>query len=233
MMVYWITALSLGFLSSLHCIGMCGPIALALPLNRSSTLTILGGLLLNNASRIAGYAIMGLLAGILGKGMAIAGLQNYLSILSGILILLVLFGMHSSHLASPAIIQRFTGKWKAAAGRLFGTNSPYALSLIGLLNAFLPCGFVYMALAGAGSTGNLTSGAIFMMLFGAGTAPALIFVAFAARWVKPRARSYVRKLTPVFVTLLACVLILRGLNLNIPYISPASDQQAVHACCHK
>lgn len=232
MNAYWIAALSLGFLSSLHCIGMCGPIGLALPLNRSSSLTMLGGLLINNASRIAGYAIMGLLAGVLGKGMAIAGLQNYLSIISGIIILLVMFGMHG-HFKSPAIIQRLTGKWKVTAARLFGTNSPSTLSLIGLLNAFLPCGFVYMALAGAAATGQLTTGSIFMMLFGIGTAPALIFVAFAARLLKQQSRNYARKLTPVFVTLLACVLILRGLNLNIPYISPVSDQQAVHVCCHK
>lgn len=232
MNAFWIVALSLGFLSSLHCMGMCGPIALALPLNRSSTFTILGGLLLNNTSRIAGYALMGLLAGILGKSMAIAGLQNYLSIVAGVIMLLFLFGT-LTHFTSIGLMQRLTGKWKSAAAKLFGNSSPYTLSLIGLLNAFLPCGFVYMALAGAAATGHIAYGALFMMLFGAGTAPALIFVAFAGYMLKPQARSHARKLTPIFVTALACVLILRGLNLNIPYISPASDRQAVHNCCHK
>lgn len=232
MSLYWITALSLGFLSSLHCIGMCGPIALALPLNRSSALSMWGGLLLNNLSRIAGYAVMGLLAGILGKSMAIAGLQNYLSVAAGVIMMLFLFGT-LRHFTSIGFIQRFTGKWKSAAAKLFGSSSPYTLSLAGLLNAFLPCGFVYMALAGAAATGHLISGALFMMLFGAGTAPALIFVAFAGHMLKPQTRSRARKLTPVFVAALACVLILRGLNLNIPYISPASDGQSVHNCCHK
>ncbi len=231
MNIIWVTALSLGFLSSLHCVGMCGPIVMALPLNRSSIWTMLGGLLLNNISRSFGYALMGMLAGIFGKGLAIAGLQNKLSILAGVLMLLLLF--FSSKLVTSKFMHGINSKWKMFAIKIFGISSPYTLSLIGFLNAFLPCGFVYMALAGALSTGNILSGSIFMMLFGAGTFPALIMVAFAGQFLKPRVRSWARSLTPVFVSLLACILILRGMNLDIPYLSPASSQETIQTCCHK
>lgn len=232
MSMYWITALSLGFLSSLHCIGMCGPIALALPLNRRSALTMMGGLLINNFSRIAGYALLGLLAGTLGKGLVIAGLQSYLSVISGGLMLLSLL---VSYIRFPAsgLMHKVTGAWKVTAAKLFGISSPYTLSLIGLLNAFLPCGFVYMALAGATGTGHILSGAAFMICFGIGTSPALIAVAFSRQFVQPRLREKIRRFAPVFVSILACILILRGLNLDIPYLSPKADDSGIHACCKK
>lgn len=232
MSVTWIAALSLGFMSSMHCIGMCGPIALALPLNRSSVMSSLGGLLLNNFSRIAGYALLGVPAGLFGKALSIAGFQGYLSVLTGIMMLIMMLGANR-YMSTVPVVARYTSKWKTMAAKLFGSSSPYTLSLIGFLNALLPCGFVYIALAGAASTGTAGFASLFMILFGAGTMPALLVVGFAGQLIKPTVRNYVRKLVPVFVSLLACVLILRGLNLGIPYISPVADAHSVQPCCHK
>jgi len=232
MNAYLIAALSLGFLSSLHCLGMCGPIALALPLNRHSLWTMLGGLTLNNFSRITGYSLMGLIAGGLGKGLAIAGLQSHLSVLSGVMMLLVLF-FYWKPLPALSFTHLIGSKWKTAASRLFGISSSYTLSIIGFLNAFLPCGFVYMALAGATGTGDIWKGAVFMALFGTGTIPALITVAFAKQFIQIRFREKARKYTPLLVSILACILIVRGLNLGIPYLSPKVDETSVHTCCHK
>lgn len=232
MNVYHIATLTLGLVSSMHCIGMCGPIALALPLNRSSVWTMLGGLLINNLSRIIGYALLGMIAGSLGQVFVIAGLQNYLSIASGVLMLIVLT-LSVSRIRVPQPVHLTGGKWKAAAARLFGHSSTYTLAMIGLLNALLPCGMVYMALAGAAGTGNVWSGAFFMILFGSGTAPALIAVAFAGQFVSLKFRENIRRFTPVLVCLLACILILRGLNLNIPYLSPPAAYEAIPECCTK
>lgn len=231
MNVYLVAALSLGFLSSLHCLGMCGPIALALPLNRHSVWTMLGGLSFNHLSRVAGYSLMGLVAGSMGKGLAIAGLQSYLSIISGAIMLLVLF-FSWKPIPALSFTHLIASKWKMAASGLFGISSPYTLSVIGFLNAFLPCGFVYMALAGATGTGSVGGGAAFMALFGAGTVPALATVAFAKQFIQTRFRDKARKYTPLLVSVLACILILRGLNLGIPYLSPKADKASVHSCCH-
>lgn len=231
MSTFILAAVSLGLLSSLHCVGMCGPIALALPLNRHSGWTMLGGVLLNNLARISGYALLGVLAGTAGMGLALAGLQSYLSIIAGCVMLLVLLAGHKQlHIAGMHVA---AGKWKAAAARLFGSSAPHTLLLIGLLNALLPCGFVYMALAAAVSTGGAAAGALFMACFGLGTMPALITVAFARQLLGPALRAKARTLAPVLVAVLACTLIVRGLHLGIPYLSPRVAQDTFAPCCRK
>lgn len=90
-MEFLIAALSLGFLGSFHCIGMCGPIALALPLDRVSMFKKVAGGITYNLGRVFTYGILGLLFGLLGKGFVIGGYQQVLSIALGVIILLGLF----------------------------------------------------------------------------------------------------------------------------------------------
>jgi len=104
-----------------------------------------------------------------------------------------------------------------------------SLALLGALNGLLPCGLVYVALAGAVSRGSLAAGILFMALFGLGTMPTMLAVSLSGRILPLAFRSKLRAAIPVGVCLLAMLLILRGLALGIPYLSP--DLAGGAACC--
>ena len=173
-----LTALVAGFATSLHCVGMCGPLVLALPGGQTRQRFVVGRLLYS-AGRLTTYAVLGGLFGLLGGAVHLAGWQQAVSILLGALLLAtaaVWFGMPllRRHLLEPtALLSRAVGLLKAHLGRLFGSQSLKALFGIGLLNGLLPCGFVYLALAASLTAAGPLQGAAYMALFGAGTVPAI------------------------------------------------------------
>ncbi|MEX1190163.1 MAG: sulfite exporter TauE/SafE family protein [Bacteroidia bacterium] len=234
-MEFLIAAISLGVLGSFHCVGMCGPIALALPVHHLSTSGKVSGLLLYHIGRAFTYSIIGAVFGVLGMGVVLAGYQQGLSITLGIIILVGLFlpaaGL-SKYLSSSA--SRFTMKIKEGFSVLFRKRSHTALFFTGMLNGILPCGLVYMALAGAMATGDIYKGALFMAVFGLGTLPAMFSVTLFSG-ISASFRTMVRKYVPLVAGLMACLLILRGLGLGIPYVSPSMSMQnnTEHACCQK
>ncbi len=244
-MEIFIAALTLGFLGSFHCIGMCGPIALALPLGRESKFKQVAGGVIYNAGRVFTYGIFGLIFGLLGKGFVIGGYQQVLSISLGVLILLGLLlpSRLSSEFGLTKVIFPFVSKVKSLLSNLFKQKSPpeksrvnfASLFLIGVLNGLLPCGLVYLGVAGAIATGDSVKGSLFMMMFGLGTLPAMLFVSLASNLISVEWRSKVRRAVPVFVAMMACVLILRGMNLGIPYLSPELGKTdcTKQSCCHK
>jgi sulfite exporter TauE/SafE len=216
---------------------MCGPIALALPLNGEGGVKRIAGSLLYNAGRILTYGSFGLLFGLLGKGFIIAGYQQALSIALGLLVLaLVLLPQrYAAKFGFTRIIFSFISKLKSKLGLLFQRKTYPTMFSIGVLNGFLPCGLVYMGVAGAIATGDPLKGSAFMMMFGLGTLPAMLFVAMAAQLISMDMRNKMRRAVPVFVVVMACVLILRGMNLGIPYVSPELSKTDCtrHSCCHK
>ncbi len=236
-MEFLIAAISLGFLGSFHCIGMCGPIALALPLNRESRFTALFSGLLYNAGRILTYGIFGFIFGLLGKGFILSGYQQILSVALGVSILLLMFlpKLLKTQLQVLGFVYKFVAKLKAGLRVLFTQKSYSAMFSIGVLNGLLPCGLVYLGIAGAIATGDGLKGSLFMMMFGLGTLPAMLFVSLASQLISIDVRNKMRKTVPVFVTMMALVLILRGMNLGIPYISPdlSKTDCTKHTCCHK
>ena len=86
----WISALIFGLLGSFHCVGMCGPIAFLLPVDHKNNLKKLGQISLYHFGRISSYALIGILFGLLGKSFRLFGLQQQLSILVGVLMILVI-----------------------------------------------------------------------------------------------------------------------------------------------
>lgn len=236
--MFLLAAISLGFLGSFHCIGMCGPIALTIPVKRTSAFSIISGSLIYNFGRILTYGSMGLLFGLLGKGFALAGWQNILSVTLGVSILFLLVVPNFS--VTPVKIGHFMHlleKIKASIRRLFGIHTLRSLLFIGLLNGLLPCGLVYLGIAGAIATGDAFKGALFMIAFGLGTLPAMLTITVVRDYISIRFRESVRKAIPVFVGTMAVLLILRGLNLGIPYISPSlkasGTEMCHHECCNK
>ncbi len=217
-----LTALTIGLLGSLHCIGMCGPIALALPVPKSSNLIFFSGRILYNSGRIISYALLGLLFGFLGKGFVAWGYQQSLSIALGVIILILLFipVKYKNKFLGMNIILKITEPLKKMIGNLFKRDSLPSFLLIGFLNGFLPCGFVYIGLAGATATGSPVTGMLFMILFGLGTFPAMLAVSLFGKLINLNIRRKISKAVPVFAFILAVIFILRGMNLGIPYLSP-------------
>ncbi len=236
-MELFLAAISLGFLGSFHCVGMCGPIALALPLNKSSKSARLAGGLIYNLGRIITYSLLGGLFGLLGKSFMIAGYKQSLSIALGILILIMVFlpesAMNRFRISSE--IYSLIGKLKSKFTALFQKKNYSSLFFIGLLNGLLPCGLVYLGIVGAIATGDVLNGALFMAFFGLGTAPAMLSLSLISNSISLNFRNKIRKAVPVFVVTMALLLIVRGLNLGIPYLSPQMSKTdcAQHSCCHK
>jgi uncharacterized protein len=234
--MFLLAALTLGFLGSFHCVGMCGPIALAIPVRRSSRLGIIGGSLLYNFGRILTYSLMGLVFGLFGQGVAMAGWQGWLSVVIGILLLLTLLLQRFIRIRTGGVAYRLLEPVKSKVRQLFGVQTPLSLLLIGLLNGFLPCGLVYLGIAGAVATGNSFQGMLFMTAFGLGTLPAMMTLTLIRNYISIRFRERIRMVVPVFVGAMAVMLILRGMNLGIPYISPSivtNNGNCHHHCCSK
>jgi sulfite exporter TauE/SafE len=229
-----IPAFLMGLAGSLHCVGMCGPIAMSLPLSGKDTAGKVSGALLYSLGRITTYSVFGVFFGLLGRSIAWFGWQQKISILLGIAILAflvfpLLFPGKSLH---PLISQAMSRVRSLLAKTIF-RSTPTALFTTGLLNGLLPCGLVYMALTGAAITGDPIQGMLFMSLFGAGTLPAMFATSLFGQWIKQPIRLKMRQLYPALMAIMAMLLILRGLNLGIPLVSPklnASHAETVE--CH-
>ncbi len=220
-----VTALVLGLMGSFHCAGMCGPIAIALPLFGKSAAQKVFGSLLYNTGRIVTYGLMGAVFGLMGKGLELLGFQRVISIAMGaVMILAVIFpSIISSKKIGSGVIP-LVEKLKSSLGKLFTVKSFGSLFLIGLLNGLLPCGLVYMAVAGSIGTGSATLGALYMLLFGLGTMPMLLAINLSGGFVSASLRQKVNKLIPTLVVVVGILFILRGLSLGIPYISPSESK---------
>lgn len=236
----FIAPLTIGLVGSFHCIGMCGPIAVALPLKNHSAGAKIAGGLLYNIGRTLTYAVLGLLFGLLGAGIHLAGFQQWTSILLGaIMILSVLFPyFFKQRINLGTLFTGYAGRLISNLRKLFSNHSYQSLFSIGLLNGLLPCGLVYVAIAGAINTNHVLAGALFMTLFGLGTIPMMLLISLSGNMISTRLRTGMRKVVPYFIVLLGILFILRGLSLGIPYISPKSEklipiERAMEdSCCH-
>ncbi|WP_036382332.1 sulfite exporter TauE/SafE family protein [Muricauda sp. MAR_2010_75] len=218
------SALVLGLLGSLHCLGMCGPIAFMLPLDQNNGVKKTAQLSIYHFGRLLAYGIIGVLFGLLGKGLSLFGIQQKLSIGIGVLmIVLVLIPgkyLNGHRLLSP--IYSIIGKVKSKLGAELKKKTPDTFLTIGFLNGFLPCGLVYMALLGAIAMGNALEGGLYMMIFGLGTVPLMSLVVYSKGMLSTSIKSRIKKLIPVFVVIIGILFIVRGLGLGIPYVSPKS-----------
>ncbi|MFZ4464632.1 MAG: sulfite exporter TauE/SafE family protein [Bacteroidales bacterium] len=224
-MIALYTAFTIGLVGSLHCIGMCGPIAIALPIGSKSYGNRITGTMLYNLGRILTYGILGALFGTIGKGLEMAGIQKWISILLGIIMIgWVVFPMifkkgYSNFNFGGNLVHRLVFKLK----KLFQIHSFANLFLIGFFNGFLPCGLVYVAVAGALNTHDTLTGILYMMIFGLGTLPLMASVSLVGNVMSSNIKYKLSRVLPVFIVALGIIFILRGLTLGIPYISPKEE----------
>lgn len=231
------SAFLIGLFGSFHCIGMCGPIALALPVQQGNRLNLIVGRVLYNVGRALTYGLIGLVFGLVGQSLSLVGFQQSVSIIAGVLILLmVLLPSKISqklYLLKPAY--GFTNFLKKKFGILLRKKSLSSIFFIGILNGFLPCGLVYIAVAGAIASGGYIEGALYMFVFGIGTLPIMLAVSLAGNFISLNVRKRINKAIPVFMVILAFLFILRGMNLGIPYVSPQLKQTEINddsVICH-
>ncbi|WP_424000923.1 sulfite exporter TauE/SafE family protein [Maribacter sp. IgM3_T14_3] len=224
-----LSALILGLMGSLHCVGMCGPIAFMLPVDRTNNYKKFGQIFIYHFGRLMAYGLIGLIFGLLGKGLSIFGIQQKLSIGIGIIMIVIVLIPYKTfnkyNLSKP--IYKIISKVKNQLGKELKKKSPDTFLTIGFLNGFLPCGLVYMALFGSIAMGDALQGSLYMMLFGMGTLPLMTAAIYFSNLLKGGIRQKVQKAIPVFVVIIGALFILRGLGLGIPYVSPAPVSQLV------
>lgn len=218
-------AFMIGLLGSVHCVGMCGPLAFAVPSLQTGWAYLVFDKLIYQAGRIISYVLLGVFIGLLGRQIWLAGVQQWMSILSGVLIVMAagsrLFKL-SLKSSGSALLKPFN--------RLFH----YALKhkanhlIIGMVNGFLPCGFVYLAMAGALNTGSVNSAMGYMLWFGIGTTPLMFIAGLSAGFTGTVFRRRINKVVPYLMLGLGVWFICRGLELNIPYLSPAAMGSGVN-----
>lgn len=214
-----VIAFSLGLVTNLHCIGMCGPIAMALPLNRKSKASVTGGITAYSLGRSLGYTLMGVVVGIIGLSASLLGVLQWLSIISGIVIIFFAWGAYYKGKGKSTWFNRMIMRTmsKFLRGKPAGTPK---LMGIGFINAFLPCGMVYIALISALNAGSVPNAMIYMFFFGLGTLPGFIFLGVLKDFFA-RAHFFNRKFVLAsLISVVGLFMIIRGLNLGIPYLSP-------------
>ena len=217
------TAFLFGLISSFHCIGMCGPIALMLPVDRTNQTKKVVQFITYHLGRLSAYAVIGLVFGLLGKGLFLAGIQQKLSIFIGVLMIVVILiperVVARYNFSKPVFI--FISKIKTSLGKQFKNKSYKSLFTIGLLNGFLPCGMVYVALFGAIAMQSESFGVLYMILFGLGTVPMMSSIVYLKSFLTIPIRNKIQKVIPFVAIIIGILFIFRGLGLGIPYISPS------------
>lgn len=231
-----LSALVLGLLGSFHCIGMCGPIAFMLPVDRQNSFKKVFQVSLYHFGRLLTYSLMGLVFGLVGKSLYLFGVQQQLSIVIGVLMIVVVLIPYKTfnkyNFSKP--LYKFISKVKSSLGKQLKKKTPDTFLTIGFLNGFLPCGLVYMAIFAAIATGSALQGSLYMFVFGLGTVPLMTTAIYFSRFLSAVVRKKIQKAIPVFVIIIGLLFVLRGLGLGIPYISPTpiTDMADSNIECH-
>lgn len=221
-------AFMIGLLGSIHCIGMCGPLAFAVPSVKEGGFYLILDKLLYQFGRIISYCMLGLIIGLIGRQIWLAGFQQGFSILSGVLIIAAacfrIFKLKALTGQSAALLKPFY--------KLFNIAMKHKANhlIIGMINGFLPCGFVYLAMAGALNTGEISSSVIYMFWFGLGTLPLMFIATIGMGFTGAVFRRKINKIVPFMMLFLGIWFIFKGLELNIPYLSPAKMESGIVDC---
>lgn len=218
------SAFILGLISSLHCVGMCGPIAVMLPVDHENEAKKVTQIIIYHIGRLMAYATIGLIFGLVGRGLFLAGIQQKISIFIGIAMIAVVLipekKLANYNFSKP--IYKLISKIKSSLGNQFKKKSYKSLFIIGLLNGFLPCGMIYVALFGAIAMQSAGAGVLYMLLYGLGTVPLMTIVVYIKSLLKLPFRNKIQKAIPYVAVFIGTLFILRGLGLGIPYLSPSN-----------
>lgn len=216
------SALILGLLGSFHCVGMCGPIAFMLPVDRSNSTKKVVQILTYHFGRVLAYSLIGIVFGLVGKGLYLFGVQQQLSIAIGILMIVIVLIptqiFNKYNFSKP--IYKLISKVKSSLGQALKKKTADTFLTIGFLNGFLPCGLVYMAVIASMATQSAIQSSLYMVLFGLGTIPLMTTAIYIGKFLNATVKQRIQKAIPVFVVIIGLLFIFRGMGLGIPYLSP-------------
>lgn len=219
-MIFYFSAFLIGLAGSVHCVGMCGPLALAIPgASKDKGFTFFLRTIAYQISRISGYGVLGLIVGFFSQGMQFTGVQPYFSLLSGILLLFLgFFGIipEVNAFSKYPIIQHFQVKINRIIGTVM-TNEHFSTPFVlGFLNAMLPCGMIYIALGTGLSSGNMSEAALYLISFGLGTLPLMFMVSLSGQFLSLQMRRSWQKAIPIIFMISGIILIYKGMNIALP-----------------
>ncbi|MBK9642964.1 MAG: sulfite exporter TauE/SafE family protein [Saprospiraceae bacterium] len=232
MVVFLISALTLGLGSSLHCMGMCGPLVMAMPFQDLNGDVSTYRLIMYHVGKTLSYASLGFILGSFGMGFKLLGYQQGFSLFFGVSILII------------SLFPYITKSTRTYQNKLFGNLSQISASLLkrsgknsifylGVANGLIPCGIVYIALAASVLMYSSLKASVFMMIFGLATIPSLSIIIYSKRLITSSFGKNFKTMSLVFSLTLSMLFIMRGMNLGIPYLSPKLAENSTLNCCHK
>lgn len=218
----YLLAITTGILGGFgHCIGMCGPIVISYTMaNRSDAKnSILGRLsphLLYNLGRITTYGIIGAIMGLSGSflnmaGM-LAGVQNVVAVLAGIMMVFMGLGI-TGVFGTTAWIEKHNPAILHAGRRIAASSSRLRFLSLGLVLGLLPCGLSYTVFVAAAGTGGLWSGMVTAVLFGMGTLPALVLFSMIISTLSATLRGRIHQAGGVMVMIMGAYFLFKGIKL--------------------
>jgi sulfite exporter TauE/SafE len=204
-----LTALTTGLVGSLHCVGMCGPLAMALPVGRLPRSQRGLGIGTYHLARITAYALLGASLGLVGQGLLLLSLQRPISIAAGLFLLIWTVGLRGRF---GTLTSAKSTRWIVGPMGGFMQHPGWpSFAALGFLNGLLPCGFVYVPLAGAVTMSTAWQSALYMAVFGLGTVPALLLIRSVPSLFSMNLRRHFTRLMPIIAVGLGLFLLARGL----------------------
>lgn len=197
---------------------------LALPVSHTMNLRFVAGRGLYHLGRTVSYSILGLIMGLFGEGISFIGMQRGLSILLAVALVFALFiPSWENKLTRIPLFKKIFANLRNSLGKALQNQNLPTLFNTGILNGFLPCGMVYIALAGALVLPFWWQSVSFMALFGLGTWPATMALTIAGNFIPKEKINRFRPVMQAAAILLIILLMIRGLDLGIPYLSPSGN----------
>lgn len=226
-----LTSILLGLMSSLHCLGMCGPIVMKVPFLHFEKSKYLA-MIIYHAGRILVYSLLGIFSGSIGALMSVVGFEQWMSINAGVFLVLLFFIPKIKN-ALEKKISVPVNKIQSALGKYLFQPTYSSVTLMGMLNGILPCGMVYAALVASTAAGSLAGSMTYMVFFGLGTLPLLLTCSIGFSALGTQFKNQFRKWAPYGTLIIGLLFVLRGLNLGIPYVSPHFEEKTkTMDCCH-
>lgn len=219
-MIDFITLLGITFIiglsSSLHCLGMCGPLILSMPMKSGSIWDRVQYFL----GKTLSYATLGAIIGTLGWGIYALEWQKTIAIICGVFLIILGLGIYKLNKGFSSGISNTISKWFS-----YFFNKDYKLKLffLGYINGLLPCGMVYIALTTALVSTSPLEGALAMASFGLGTIPILFVLSIFKERIAGKYKMKFQKVGAIATVIVGVFMLLRGASLGIPYISPDVD----------
>jgi sulfite exporter TauE/SafE len=220
----FVTALILGLSANLHCLGMCGPIALSAPLNHSSLFHKISSIIQYNAGRIGVYSLLGFLTGFVGLSLSTLGVLQWASMIAGAGIILYAWKNYLEKFL-PSLSLPLSFIPSGTMSFILHKSGPWKLILLGILNGILPCGMVYLGLIHSLLSPTPLEASMAMFFFGIGTLPIMVSLQLVSTTFTQQLRRRLTKAVPIVLTLVGSLMILRGANLGIPFVSPSIQKK--------